>query len=165
VTLDGLVKLVEFGIAKVESVASVGASSMAGQPTMIMTPGYASPERPTGESSGKTSDIYSPATAHRQRGIVWTDPDRRRGCVYVYGNRRRPPDGEHRGGHKRVPRDSDVQGHRHRRDRAMNIGAAFWWPIDQGITFVEAGLQTRLYVAAAIESQYLWCLPVPVTAR
>jgi serine/threonine protein kinase len=51
---------VEFGIAKVESVASVGAS-MAGQPTMIMTPGYASLEQLTGESSGKASDIYSPA--------------------------------------------------------------------------------------------------------
>jgi serine/threonine-protein kinase len=59
VTLDGLVKLVDFGIAKVESAASVGASAMAGQPTMIMTPGYASPEQLTGESSGKTSDIYS----------------------------------------------------------------------------------------------------------
>jgi hypothetical protein len=60
VTLDGRVKLVDFGIAKVETVAAVvGSSAMAGQPTMIMTPGYASPEQLTGESSGKTSDIYS----------------------------------------------------------------------------------------------------------
>jgi eukaryotic-like serine/threonine-protein kinase len=60
VTLDGRVKLVDFGIAKVESVAAVvGSSAMAGQPTMIMTPGYASPEQLTGESSGKISDIYS----------------------------------------------------------------------------------------------------------
>jgi hypothetical protein len=50
---------VDFGIAKVETVAVVGASSVAGQPTMIMTPGYASPEQLTGDSSGRTGDIYS----------------------------------------------------------------------------------------------------------
>jgi hypothetical protein len=59
VTLDGRVKLVDFGIAKVETAAVVGVSSSAGQPTMIMTPGYASPEQLMGDSSGKTGDIYS----------------------------------------------------------------------------------------------------------
>jgi eukaryotic-like serine/threonine-protein kinase len=61
VTIDGRVKLVDFGIAKVETVDGVlrSSSSVAGQPTMIMTPGYASPEQITGDSSGKTGDIYS----------------------------------------------------------------------------------------------------------
>jgi hypothetical protein len=49
----------------------------------------------------------------------------------------------------------------------MNMGPPSGGPSigHAGITFVEAGLETRLYVAAAIESQYLWCQPVPVTAR
>jgi eukaryotic-like serine/threonine-protein kinase len=61
VTIDGRVKLVDFGIAKVETVDGMlrSSSSVAGQPTMIMTPGYASPEQITGDSSGKTGDIYS----------------------------------------------------------------------------------------------------------
>ena len=60
VTLDGRVKLVDFGIAKVETAGGVLRSpSSAGRPTMIMTPGYASPEQLAGDASGKSGDIYS----------------------------------------------------------------------------------------------------------
>jgi len=62
VTLDGRVKLVDFGIAKVEAAGGLnGSPSSSGAPTMIMTPGYASPEQIAGEGSGKTGDIYSVA--------------------------------------------------------------------------------------------------------
>lgn len=80
VTLDGRVKLVDFGIAKVETAAVVGVSSAAGQPTMIMTPGYASPEQLMGESSGKTSDIYSLAVVLYQLltgRLPYADPEGR----------------------------------------------------------------------------------------
>jgi hypothetical protein len=60
VTPDGRVKLVDFGIAKVDTVEGlVASSSVPGQPTMIMTPGYASPEQLAGDPAGKGSDIYS----------------------------------------------------------------------------------------------------------
>jgi hypothetical protein len=60
VTLDGHVKLVDFGIAKVETVHGVLRTSAQGaEPTMIMTPGYASPEQIAGDGAGKSSDIYS----------------------------------------------------------------------------------------------------------
>jgi serine/threonine protein kinase len=67
VTLDGRVKLVDFGIAKVEVASGVpGATIPSGQPTMvqptmIMTPGYASPEQIAGDVAGKSADIYSVA--------------------------------------------------------------------------------------------------------
>ena len=62
VTLDGQVKLVDFGIAKVETVGGVLRSvSQGAEPTMIMTPGYASPEQIAGDASGKSGDIYSVA--------------------------------------------------------------------------------------------------------
>jgi serine/threonine-protein kinase len=60
VTADGRVKLVDFGIAKVDTAGMVPASSD-GQPTMIMTPGYASPEQIAGDPSSKGGDIYSVA--------------------------------------------------------------------------------------------------------
>jgi predicted Ser/Thr protein kinase len=60
VTVDGRVKLVDFGIAKVDTVDGLVATPSApGEPTMIMTPGYASPEQLNGASSGKSGDIYS----------------------------------------------------------------------------------------------------------
>ncbi len=60
VTLDGRVKLVDFGIAKVETAGGVLRSpSSSGRPTLIMTPGYASPEQLAGDASGKSGDIYS----------------------------------------------------------------------------------------------------------
>jgi eukaryotic-like serine/threonine-protein kinase len=61
VTLDGRVKLVDFGIAKVETVRGVLRSTPRAEPTMIMTPGYASPEQIAGETSGKSGDVYSVA--------------------------------------------------------------------------------------------------------
>jgi serine/threonine protein kinase len=60
VTVDGHVKLVDFGIAKVETVGGLLRSpSASAEPTMIMTPGYASPEQIAGDGSGKSGDIYS----------------------------------------------------------------------------------------------------------
>ena len=61
VTLDGRVKLVDFGIAKVETVRGVLRATQRAEPTMIMTPGYASPEQIAGETSGKSGDVYSVA--------------------------------------------------------------------------------------------------------
>ena len=60
VTPEGRVKLVDFGVAKVDTVDGLVASpSSPGQATMIMTPGYASPEQIAGDPSGKSGDIYS----------------------------------------------------------------------------------------------------------
>jgi serine/threonine protein kinase len=60
VTADGRVKLVDFGIAKVQTVEGLlGSASSLGRPTMILTPGYASPEQIEGRDVGKSADIYS----------------------------------------------------------------------------------------------------------
>jgi serine/threonine protein kinase len=62
VTAGGQVKLVDFGIAKVETIAGVLRTLPRGaEPTMIMTPGYASPEQIAGDSSGRSGDLYSVA--------------------------------------------------------------------------------------------------------
>jgi hypothetical protein len=61
VTLDGRVKLVDFGIAKRDTAEGLLDSGTPGQPTLIMTPGYASPEQVAGDSAGTAGDIYSVA--------------------------------------------------------------------------------------------------------
>lgn len=59
VTTDGHVKLLDFGIARVQSIPGVGGSVAAPGQTMIMTPGYASPEQVDGRDVDKPSDVYS----------------------------------------------------------------------------------------------------------
>ncbi len=59
VTADGQVKLLDFGIAKVQTVGGMVAGHTDGQPTMMMTPGYASPEQLEGRTVTKSADIYS----------------------------------------------------------------------------------------------------------
>jgi hypothetical protein len=59
VTADGSVKLLDFGIARVQSIPGVGGSVAAPGQTMIMTPGYASPEQIDGRDVDKPSDVYS----------------------------------------------------------------------------------------------------------
>ena len=55
---DGRVRLLDFGIAKVLSLFSA-AGNVADGPTLIMTPGYASPEQLSGQPATKASDQYS----------------------------------------------------------------------------------------------------------
>ena len=59
VARDGVVKLVDFGIAKVvqANVADEATSTLPGQ--RLMTPQYASPEQIRGEPVTTTSDVYS----------------------------------------------------------------------------------------------------------
>ena len=59
VTADGQVKLLDFGIAKVQTVSGMVAGHADGQPTMMMTPGYASPEQIEGRTVTKSADIYA----------------------------------------------------------------------------------------------------------
>jgi serine/threonine protein kinase len=59
VTADGQVKLLDFGIAKVQTVGGLVAGHGDGQPTMMMTPGYASPEQIEGRTVTKSADIYA----------------------------------------------------------------------------------------------------------
>jgi eukaryotic-like serine/threonine-protein kinase len=57
VTGEGIVKLLDFGIAKQQSpAANVGLTAVQGR---VMTPGYASPEQFSGSPVSKASDIYS----------------------------------------------------------------------------------------------------------
>jgi eukaryotic-like serine/threonine-protein kinase len=56
VTNDGVVKILDFGIANVMRSSSQGAG---GSTLPLLTPGYASPEQLRGEEIGAESDIYS----------------------------------------------------------------------------------------------------------
>jgi serine/threonine protein kinase len=81
VTPEGRVKLVDFGVAKVDTVDGlVDSPSLPGQPTMIMTPGYASPEQIAGDQAGKSGDIYSLGVVLYQLltgRLPYADPDGR----------------------------------------------------------------------------------------
>jgi serine/threonine protein kinase len=56
---EGRAKLLDFGIAKVLSLLPVMGGSSADGPTMIMTPGFASPEQLSGKPATKASDQYA----------------------------------------------------------------------------------------------------------
>lgn len=58
VTNDGVVKLLDFGIAKLLNTASDASHSMINQ-VVALTPAYASPEQIRGESITTASDVYS----------------------------------------------------------------------------------------------------------
>jgi predicted Ser/Thr protein kinase len=63
VTGQGQIKLIDFGIARVQTVdGMLGPSSTPGQPTLLLTPGYASPEQLEGAEVTKQSDLYSLAS-------------------------------------------------------------------------------------------------------
>ena len=60
VSADGIVKLLDFGIAKMVGAASVSSQDLtSAQSGTPMTPSYASPEQLQGATPQKTSDIYS----------------------------------------------------------------------------------------------------------
>jgi eukaryotic-like serine/threonine-protein kinase len=59
VSSDGVVKLLDFGIAKMVGAASVSAQELTQVHSHPMTPSYASPEQLQGAAPQKTSDIYS----------------------------------------------------------------------------------------------------------
>lgn len=59
-TLDGRVKVLDFGLARVESPRTVdGAETQTEAGTLLGTPGYMSPEQVRGASAGPASDIFS----------------------------------------------------------------------------------------------------------
>ncbi len=59
VSNEGRCKLVDFGIAKLDTVDGLVPGAVAGSPTLIMTPGYASPEQVLGDTVGRLADVYS----------------------------------------------------------------------------------------------------------
>lgn len=59
VSSDGVVKLLDFGIAKMVGAASISAQDMTSTQGRPMTPSYASPEQLQGATPQKASDIYS----------------------------------------------------------------------------------------------------------
>jgi serine/threonine protein kinase len=58
ISVEGSVKLIDFGIAKVQAPDGAATRNLAG-PTMILTPGYASPEQIQGHRITRCSDIYT----------------------------------------------------------------------------------------------------------
>jgi serine/threonine protein kinase len=59
VSTDGMIKLLDFGIAKMVGAASLSAQELTGAQGRPMTPTYASPEQLQGVTPQRTSDIYS----------------------------------------------------------------------------------------------------------
>ncbi len=59
VTPEGQVKLLDFGIARVQTVGGLLGAEAPDQRTMLLTPGYASPEQVRGDPVTKKSDVYS----------------------------------------------------------------------------------------------------------
>ncbi len=59
VTTEGVVKLLDFGIARVLNPALTAATSVTRTGVRVMTPEYASPEQVRGEPVTTTSDVYS----------------------------------------------------------------------------------------------------------
>jgi eukaryotic-like serine/threonine-protein kinase len=112
VTPEGRVKLVDFGIAKIDTVDGLVASpSPPGQPTMIMTPGYASPEQLNGAPSGKSGDLYSLAVVLYQLltgRLPYVDEHGRPNLsAQLSGGAPEPPSKEWKSGTNRVIRTTD----------------------------------------------------------
>jgi serine/threonine protein kinase len=59
VTKDGVVKLLDFGIAKVAVQEADGPTMLTRSDMLLMTPEYASPEQVTGGSTTPSTDVYS----------------------------------------------------------------------------------------------------------
>jgi len=62
VSSDGIVKLLDFGIAKIVGAAALAAPELTGAQGRPMTPAYASPEQIAGATLQRTSDVYSLGT-------------------------------------------------------------------------------------------------------
>ena len=59
VTAEGQVKLLDFGIARVEALDAPPSAGTPDRPTLLLTPGYASPEQLRGDTVTGRSDVYA----------------------------------------------------------------------------------------------------------